>query len=281
MDPRLTPARPDLAARSLEGRVAAPAYADGAAFVCRAGKTWLRRRPGRDTPVETEILFGETFVAYEIKDGFAWGQATLDGYVGYAEAEAFVAAAAPPTRRVAASSTFVYARPDMKSPVVATLPFNARVTLAGDGPYAPIDGGGFVYEPHLTPVEAADGDFVAVAERFAGVPYLWGGRTPLGFDCSGLVQAALLAAGRPAPRDADMQEAALGAPLRLTPTLDGLRRGDLVFWKGHVGMMQDDVRLLHANAHHMMVASEPLARAMARIAEAGSDITSIRRLIAD
>ncbi len=276
-DPRLTAARADLAAAHLKGVVDAPAYADGAAMVGAAGKTWIRRRPAPDAPVETELLFGETFTVYDVKDGVAWGQAALDGYVGYVALADLVPAGVPATQRVTASSTFVYAKPDLKSPVLRTLPLHARVT-AGAGDYAEIAGGGFVYARHLAPLRAAADDFVAVAERFIGVPYLWGGRTPLGFDCSGLVQAALALAGVAAPRDTDMQQAALGAAVAITPDLQGLKRGDLVFWKGHVGIMRDAVRLLHANAHHMTVASEPLAKAAHRIAASGSAIAAIRRL---
>jgi cell wall-associated NlpC family hydrolase len=276
-DPRLTPARADLAAAHLKGIVDAPAYAEGHAMVGRAGKTWIRRRPAPDAPVETELLFGEIFTVYDVADGFAWGQAALDGYVGYVVEADLAPAATPPRWRVTASSTFVYARADLKSPVQMTLPMNARVA-AGEGPYAALPGGGFIYTRHLAPIEATADDFVTVAERFLGLPYLWGGRTPLGFDCSGLVQSALALAGTPAPRDTDMQEAALGTPVPLTPGLQGLQRGDLVFWKGHVGVMVDAVRLLHANAHHMTVAREPLAKTAARIAASGSQITSIRRL---
>lgn len=277
-DPRLTPARSDLAAAHLRGVVDAPAYAEGRAMTGRAGKSWIRRRPAPDAPVETELLFGETFHVYDVKDGFAWGQAALDGYVGYvAESDLAAADDAKPVWRVTASSTFVYARADLKSPVLATLPLNAQVSV-GPGAYAELAQGGFVYARHLAPLTATADDFVTVAERFIGVPYLWGGRTPLGFDCSGLVQAALLLAGVAAPRDTDMQEQALGAPVAHTPGLQGLQRGDLVFWKGHVGVMRDAVRLLHANAHHMTVASEPLSRAVARISAAGSEITSIKRL---
>jgi cell wall-associated NlpC family hydrolase len=273
-DKRLTAARADLAASALRGHVEAAAYVDGTAMVASVGKTWIRRRPAADAPVETELLFGETFVVYETKDGFAWGQAALDAYVGYVAAVDLAAPGLLPTHRVSAASTFVYAAPDLKSPVLATLPLNARVT-PGPGEYAELATGGYTFAGHLAPLEERAPDFVAIAERFQGVPYLWGGRTPLGFDCSGLVQAALALAGIAAPRDTDMQEAALGRPLA-----DGeaRRRGDLVFWKGHVGILQDADTLLHANAHHMLTASEPLAPAIARIAARGSAVTSIRRL---
>jgi cell wall-associated NlpC family hydrolase len=276
-DPRLTPARADLAAAHLKGVIDAPLYVEGRALSGAKGKTWIRRRAAADAPVETELLFGETFTVYASENGFAWGQAAVDGYVGYVEACDLAPTATQPNARVTASSTFVYARADLKSPVIETLPMHARVA-AGQGDYAELATGGFVFAKHLAPLAATADDFVTVAERFLGVPYLWGGRTPLGFDCSGLVQAALALTGTAAPRDTDMQESALGAPVKITPGLQGLKRGDLVFWKGHVGVMQNAVSLLHANAHHMSVAREPLAKAVARIAANGSAVTAIRRL---
>ena len=277
LDRRLTPMRPDLAARHLKGRVEAAAFADGVPLAGRVARSWIRRRPEAAAPVETELLFGETFTIYETKDGWCWGQARLDSYVGYVAAADLGPAAAAPTHRVSAASTFVYAAADLKAPVLTALPMNAAVA-PGAGDYAPLATGGFVYARHLAPLAATADDFVAVAERFVGVPYLWGGRTPFGFDCSGLVQAALQLCGVAAPRDTDMQEAGLGAPVAAGPDLQRLRRGDLIFWKGHVGIMRDAVRLLHANAHHMQVASEPLAAAVARIAPKGGPITAVRRL---
>jgi cell wall-associated NlpC family hydrolase len=133
---------------------------------------------------------------------------------------------------------------------------------------------GYLPARHLAPLDRVEPDFVAVAERFLGTPYLWGGKTNNGVDCSGLVQVALAACGMPCPRDSDMQERALGAPVALADS----RRGDLLFWKGHVAIVRDAATLLHANAFHMMVAVEPIAEALARIEAAGSPVTSVKRL---
>jgi len=277
-DPRLTAARDDIADRRLEGIVEAKAFVDGRTMTCAAGKTAIRRRPSVDAPVDTELLYGETFAVFEKTGGFCWGQSGHDGYVGYVETAALAETAAAPTHRVTASATFVYAEPNLKSQVLKTLPFNAKVA-AGQGDYAPIPGGGHVFAGHLAPLDAIADDWVAVASRFIGVPYLWGGRSPLGYDCSGLVQSALEAAGIAVLRDTDMQERSIGSPVVVPGTLQGLVRGDVVFWKGHVGVMQDAVILLHANAHHMAVAAEPLQKAVSRIlAKGAGPITSVRRL---
>ena len=155
----------------------------------------------------------------------------------------------------------------MKLPVELALPLNAEICVTSfDGDFARLGEEGFVWSGHLATLDNYESDFVAVAERFIGIPYLWGGKTALGLDCSGLVQTALCAAGISAPRDTDMQEKALGHIIATGPELQGLQRGDLVFWKGHVGIMREAKTLLHANGHHMLVASEPLDVAVARIA---------------
>ena len=222
----------------------------------------------------TQLLHGEAFTVYETRDdGLAWGQAEMDGYVGYVA----LSGLGPPQGRglrVTAIWSQVYAEPSLRAPVQAELPFLAEVPVGGtSGGYARLRGGGHVPRAHLAPLA---GDWIAQAERFLGVPYLWGGRSLRGLDCSALVQLALLASGRAAPRDSDMQAALLGAAL---PDREALRRGDLVFWDGHVGIMRDADTLLHANGHHMAVASEPLLPAAARIEAAGGGaVTGRRRL---
>jgi cell wall-associated NlpC family hydrolase len=159
------------------------------------------------------------------------------------------------------------------------LPLGARLAIVRhEGRLAVTAGGGYVPMSHLAPVDAAEPDFVAVAERFLGVPYLWGGKTSLGLDCSGLVQVALTACRIACPRDSDMQEQALGAPVLTNADLSNLRRGDLIFWKGHVAIVRDAETLLHANAFHMAVAIEPLAAAIARIRASESEVTRVKRM---
>jgi cell wall-associated NlpC family hydrolase len=278
-DPRLTPARPDLAAEFLRGKVEAARYAAGEAFRVVAPIAPLRRAPDSEAPLDSEALYGEAVVVYEARGDWRWVQLARDGYVGYLPAAALGPARAP-THRIAALRTHAYPAPTIKRPPRFALSLGALVDVARfDGDFAVTADRHFLYARHLAPIDAREPDFVAVAERFLETPYLWGGRTSDGVDCSGLAQTALTAAGIPAPRDSDMQEAALGEPLPHSDALADLQRGDLVFWKGHVGVMRDGATLLHANGWAMKVASEPLAQARARIEKnGGGAIASIRRL---
>ncbi|MBV9079065.1 MAG: C40 family peptidase [Methylobacteriaceae bacterium] len=279
LDPRLTPARPDLADERLRGRVEATRFTAGERRRVTAPSAPLRRSPGPDAPLDTEALCGEAVRVFEEQDGQAWGQLVRDGYVGYLPGAALGPDGPEPTHRVTALRTFIYPGPSLKLPAFGHLSLGAGVTPEpGEGDYVRA-AGGFVFAGHLAPADRHAPDFVAVAERLLGTPYLWGGKKSLGLDCSGLVQLALAMAGIAAPRDTDMMEQALGQPVELRPDLGGLRRGDLVFWRGHMGIMQDEARLLHANGHHMEVASESLAEAERRIREKSfGPITSVRRL---
>ncbi|MGY6284916.1 C40 family peptidase [Methylorubrum extorquens] len=277
-DPRLTPARPDLADIRLKGVVTAERYVAGEPARVAVPSTPLRRAPRLEAGLETEAVMGDAVTVFEIRDGFAWGQIARDGYVGYLPETALGAIDPAPTHRVAALRTFVYPAPDLKRPHIAHLSLGAAFAAeAQEGEYWRLAGGGYVFAGHAVPLGTAEPDFPATAERLVATPYLWGGRTSLGLDCSGLVQLCLETAGLACPRDADQQERALGNAL--PPGLDGLRRGDLVFWKGHVGLMLDADRLIHANGHHMAVAVEPLREAVERIAvKSFGTVTSIRRL---
>jgi cell wall-associated NlpC family hydrolase len=223
---------------------------------------------------------GERVTVYDSQGEFAWVQLEADGYVGYLPSDALGEIGAEPDRRVCALRTFVYPGPNLKLPPTGFLSLNAAVAVrAVEGDYAQLATGGFVHLAHLADRSHHEPDFVAVAERFVGTPYLWGGKTSLGLDCSGLVQTALAAAGIPAPRDSDMMARELGSPVETGPDLSGLRRGDLVCWGGHIGIMLDDRQLLHANGHAMATAVEPLRVAEERIrTKSYGPITGIRRL---
>ena len=275
-DPRLTPARPDLAATHLKGKVDAPRFVEGITQQVIVGMAPVRKEPSHQAPLLTEALYGELVTIYESDDeGWAWGQLAKDGYVGFIPSAALLAPSGEPTHKVSALRTFAFPGPSIKLPPMDGLPMGATVAVAReDATFAITSSGGYIPKRHLVPLTTNEPDFVAVAERFLNVPYLWGGKSAAGIDCSGLVQVSLHACGVVCPRDSDMQEKALGKSVSLA----GLQGGDLIFWKGHVAFALGRNSLLHANAFHMAVAVEPVAEALARIAATGSQVTSVRRL---
>ncbi len=280
LDPRRFPFRADLAAESLYGKVSAPRYVQGyPAQVVRAAVA-LRRQPKKTAGFETEALFGEIVTVYEQNQGWAWVQLARDNYVGYLPADALTRELSETTHRVKALGTFLYPVPDIKSPPLMHLSLNAElcVSAINEG-FCALKGGGYIVSRHVRERGQHARDFVELAERFIGTPYLWGGRTRIGIDCSGLVQVVLEASGIGAPRDTDMQQAEVGSDVLVPDRLEeGLQRGDLVFWKGHVGIMVDSVMMVHANAHHMAVHVETLPEAAERVAKAGGKLTAIKRL---
>jgi cell wall-associated NlpC family hydrolase len=281
LDPRITPARADLAAKHLAGVVDAQRFVEGQPYEIDAAQAPVRKAPAHDAELQTEALKGERVTIYDVSaDGWAWGQLAGDGYVGFMPASALRAPGPPATHKVTAPRTFVFPGPSIKLPPVETLSFGCQLVIARtEGPFAITASGGHVPVLHLAPTETMETDFVAVAERFLGTPYLWGGKSGLGMDCSGLVQLALAACGIPCPRDTDMQEKALGGALARPHEISQLRRGDLVFWKGHVAIVRDEAMLVHANASgHMAVALEATAPAIARIRAVAGEVTSVRRL---
>ena len=283
-DPRTTPARPDLAAQHLEGRVAAARFVSGTELEVRDAQAPVRRQPSPEAPLDTEALHGEQVMIYDDNgEGWCWGQLRADGYVGWIPTNALSQPGPPPTHRVAALRTLVFPVRSIKAPPLDALPFGSRVAVSvaqrdGGGDLTDLASGFCVPTRHLAPLDSTEPDFVAVAERFLGVPYLWGGKTSLGIDCSGLVQTALTACGVSCPRDSDMQEHALGTPL---PTDDPAewRRGDLIFWEGHVAIVRNDETIVHANAFHMAVAIEPTRDAVRRIADAGNEVVGVKRVL--
>lgn len=279
-DPRRTPARPDLAADFLKGQVTAGRFVPGIRRRVVEPVAPLKRRPEPDASLDSEVLLGEIVTVYEeTPEGWAWGQLETDGYVGWIPADALGPEGKPATHVVTALATFLYPGPEMKLPPRTLLSAGSRLTVTGTaekrGLVYALTSGGAVVLRHLAPLGVVEPDFVAVAERYVGRPYLWGGRSSIGIDCSGLVQAALLATGIPAPRDSDMQAAELGTRL---PAGTPPERGDLAFWPGHVGILLDGGRLLHASGTHMSVVVEPFAEAVARIAAGGTALTGINRL---
>ena len=244
----------------------------------------VRRTPSPDAPLDTEALRGERVVVEEATpEGWCRGTLEADGYAGWLPANALIAPGPAATHKVVVPRTLVFPGPSIKLPPIEGLSLGCRLAIARiEEPFAIMRSGGCIPARHLAPLDVRAPDMVAVAEQFLHVPYLWGGKTSLGLDCSGLVQIALTACGVPCPRDSHMQEQALGVRLPLTRDfardLGDLRRGDLLFWKGHVAITRDEHTLIHANAFHMAVAIEAIGEALARIAAAESELTSVRRV---
>lgn len=277
LDQRLHAFRSDLAEANLKGQVEAKRFTEGVVKQVRTPVLSLRKAPSPDASQLTEALMGENLRVLDEKEGWAWVKLEDDHYVGYVDAAGLRSEMLPPTHEVAVPSTLIYPKADLKSQPAHMIPMLARLTvIAQEKDYLLLASGGYVFANHVRPFRSGKGDYVDVAERFLFSPYYWGGKTIRGLDCSGLVQVAFNASGKPSLRDSDMQEETLGTVLPESEHKK-LRRGDLVFWDGHVGIMADSESLLHANGHHMMVAIEPLAQAVARIGATGKPVTRIRR----
>ena len=278
-DPRLTPARGDLAAKYLEGKVKAARFVAGEEYEISEAIAPLRIGPSPDAELATQAFLGERVTIYDRNgEGFAWGQLNGDGYVGWLPDRALAKPGAMPTHKITALRTFAFPGPSIKLSPIDTLVMGTPIAVAREeGAFAVTRQNWYLPRQHVGGIDAMADDFVAVAEGFVGTPYLWGGKSSLGIDCSGLVQVSLNAAGTGCPRDSDMQRDGLGRLLGLAESRE-LQRGDLIFWKGHVAIARDAETLVHANAHHMATVIENTRDAIARIKAAGSEISAIKRL---
>ncbi len=279
LDSRVNPFRPDLAGEHLRERVSAARYASGVRRTVTRGSAALRHAARDDAPLDTELLRGQSVTVYEDAEGWSWLQNETDGYVGYALSRALGDQAEPPTHQLAVLRSYLFPAPDLKTPPLDLLSMTATMRVVGRaGGFSELDDGGWIYSAHLAPLGEYESDHAAVALRFLGAPYLWGGKTSTGLDCSGLIQLALGRCGQSVARDSDMQAASIGDAIEFSGDEAVLKRGDLVFWRGHAGIWIDPARFVHANATDMMVAVAPLAEIAARIeSTSGEAVSAVRR----
>lgn len=284
-DPRLSAYRADLADIRLKGEVEARRYVEGIEARVMAERVTLKRSPRPDAPQDSELLYGENVLIFEKKDGWAWIQNETDGYVGYCPEKA-LAPRAPdaPTHRITVPRSFAFPEPDIKVPPVRSLFMSVDVTVTETDidpkkRFVRLSDGSFALSGHMTALDVLSGSPLDQVEKFMNVPYLWGGKTAGGLDCSGIIQVALLATGCPCPRDTDMQEKALGRDIGFAGDFGILEAGDLVFWKGHVGMVDRTGNIVHANATDMAVTRGPAEKICAHIRNIESlEVTSVKRL---
>ena len=278
LDPRLHALRPDLADKCLEGRVTAARFADGAAATVVVGHASLKETPGIMGRQGSELLFGERVQVFERADGWAWVQNETDGYVGYLSEKALGPAVGTPTHVVTALRSYLFPEPDLKTVPLDVLHLTSAVhAVDRDGDWTGIETAGmsgWLWSAHLGEVGSWESDPVEVARRFTGAPYGWGGRSTEGLDCSALVQLALARCGIACQRDSDMQEATLGS---VVEGVEQAEYGDVLFWPSHEAFYLGDGTILHANAHHMAVAEEPLADFRARTVARIGDVRTVRR----
>ena len=275
LDLRVDAVRGDIIDIALRGRVSASRYTTPTRMVCRSPRASMRATAADAAVAVSELLFGEAFDVFDTVPGWSWGRTTHDNYLGWVDTAALVDPDAKPGHGVTVPLALVFAEPNIKAPVLATLPFGARLAGVRDGDFLTLSGGGYVSDRHVEHGRLP-GTPLDVARLFTGAPYLWGGRTPLGVDCSGLVQAALTACEIPCPRDSDQQFEALGVPV----VWENRQAGDIIFFPGHVGIFAAHDRLFHANAYWMTTCEEPLAAVIARLQAAGvaEPVLGVKRL---
>ena len=255
-DMRTTPARGDLAARSLKEQIKADKYCDGTEYQLVHGLTNLHSAPDDAAPTTSQLLYGEHFTVYDIKDGWAWGQASRDGYVGYCRADALSADLLPSTHHVTNLSSHIFPEPSAKSAPVGQIYMMSHVSVINEVPtkgFVELADGNWIFAPHISNIFGTDP--ASEALKFLYAPYIWGGNSCAGIDCSGLIQLAFAATGIAVPRDSDQQAKTIGTVLADDEIP---QKGDVAFFPGHVGFMLDDMHLLHANMHHMRVSIDPL-----------------------
>lgn len=282
LNPRLNAFRDDLADVRLQGAVKAARFVAGEPAWVAVPVADIRRRPDVSAGLDTQLLLGQQIMVFDRANGWAWVQGKDDGYVGYVEENSLIPVGIKPTHVVTAPRSFVYPGSDLRFPMVRALSMGSLVTVVGEVEtrgtrYLTLADGSAMIAKHLSRIDEKAADYVAVAEEFLNTPYLWGGTSGFGIDCSGLVQLSMRMAGRNVLRDTNMQEESLGQPLDAGSDFENVRRGDLVFWKGHVAIMTSATDMIHANGHTMLVSREGLKDAIERIGYLYGQPTSFRR----
>ena len=282
LDRRLNAYRPDLADERLSGKVEASRFTTGTLMQVSASVVDLRSEPRPDSGPQTQIIFGDMVRVFEEQDGWSWVQAERDGYTGYVSSASLEKPTADATHMVIVPRTFIYPGSDLRFPHTKALSLGSRVRIIGSAEtrgtqYALLENGEALIAGHLAPLDQHAADYVAVAETLLHTPYLWGGTSGFGIDCSGIVQLSMWVSGRKVLRDSDMQQNTLGEIVEPDDDYSNLKRGDLVFWKGHVAICASPDMLIHASGHTMTVTLEPLRDAIKRIAYLYDLPTLIRR----
>lgn len=282
LDRRLHAYRPDLADIRLQGTVEAGRFVTAQPRIVTAAVLDLHDDPDTSSTIGTQALLGERVNVFDEAEGLAWVQLEDDRYVGYVKTDGLGSPAQSPSHVVTVPRSFVYAEADLRSPVKMACSMGSRLTpietkTTRGTDYCVIKEGGAVIAAHIAPLPHAAPDYVSIAAQFLQTPYLWGGTSGFGLDCSGLVRLAMAMCGRIVPRDTDMQAAGLGEEIDPGEDYAGLQRGDLVFWKGHVAIAEDNQMAIHASGHAMQVVREPIRDAIDRIAHLYDRPTCARR----
>lgn len=270
LDRRLNAYSDAVADIELKGRVKADKYVAGTPAQVSVAFTDLLPKPVRGAGIDSQLLFGETLRIFDHEDGFAWVKADRDGYVGWVEEKTLSKKVSAPSHLVCVPRTFFYPEPDMKRPHKGMRSLGSAVTVVDyqetrGTSYALLEGGESIMANHIIAVGVPANDYVEVAESLIHTPYLWAGSTAFGIDCSGFVKLAMFMCGKNILRDSDMQAATIGVELDAGRNLENLKRGDLIFWRGHVAIVNGQNSIIHANGHSMNVVIEPLDKAISRI----------------
>ena len=263
-DPREYAYKAGLAADYMRGLIGSQKFVVGKMFQVKINVASLKKSPDQSSEQVSELLFGEEIIIYEIVNAWAWGQSQTDGYVGYVSMDHISSKVQENTHEVTALRAFVYRQPDIKAPTITCLSMSSQLSIThSKGLFAHIENLGWIFEKSIRALGGIESDFVSVAQKFTGTPYLWGGRSSFGIDCSGLVQLSLRGVGVLCPRDTDQQASSVGSPIN--DEITKLLRGDLIYMNGHVAIMVDPNTILHANAFHMSVEHESLDGFLSRL----------------